>query len=367
MRLLVVYLGFVWFVIGCSGDAPTAPPRMVPEVDVAAPISARIDLWDEYTGRFEAVEQVAVRARVSGYLKSINFADGQPVEEGDVLFVIDQRPFTIALKSAKSRYDLAQKELTRGRDLRRKNSISQEVLDRRVSEFELASAELERAKLDLEFTQVKAPISGLVSRDLVNPGNLVNGSATNATLLTTIVKVDPIHFYFEAGEQELLKYQRLGQSNKRESSRTAANPVQVKLQDETEFVHKGVMDFVDNRIDPSTGTIQGRAIFNNEEGFILPGLFGRARLIAQKDYQAILIPDAAISSDQSRKYVFVVDETNKVSRKYIEIGDLYNLDLRVVESGLEGSETLVVNGIMRVRAGVPVTPKRVDLAAKYKF
>jgi RND family efflux transporter MFP subunit len=369
MRLLNSFatfcsLSMLW---ACSPQKPELQQVPMPQVDIGQPIRAVINEWDEYTGRFEAVDQVEIRARVSGYLQSVEFSDGQMVNKGDVLFVVDQRPFNIALKSAQSRLKLAEKELKRGRELRNKNSISEEEVDKRTNEFELATAQLDEAELNLEFTQVKAPISGLVGRDLVNPGNLVNGTATSATLLTTIVSVNPIHFYFTAGERDLLKYIRLQQTDKRESSRTKANPVKIKLQDEDEYVHTGFMDFVDNRVDISTGTIQGRAILDNPNGSILPGIFGRMRLLGRKDLNTILIPDSAIGTDQSRKFVYVINEQNILSRKFIEVGNLHTQELRVIESGLSESDQVVVNGLLRARAGATVEPNMVDIASQYTF
>lgn len=368
MRAISITLLAVTFTLfGCTQKNPAQPQRGAPQVDVSKPIAAVITQWDEYTGRFGAVSEVEIRARVSGYLEKVNFKDGQLVKKGDTLFVIDQRPFQIALKGAQSRYNLAKKELTRGQDLRSKNSISQEEVDRRLNELELAQAELDSAKLDMEFTEVKAPIDGLVSRDLVNVGNLVNGSPTSATLMTTLVSISPIHFYFEAGEKALLKYQRLSQSEQRQSSRTASNPVKVKLQDEKEYVHEGVMDFVDNRIDQSTGTIQGRAILNNDDGFILPGFFGRIRLLARENAHVMLVPDTIIGTDQSRKFVYIVNSEGKIDRKFIEIGELHTRELRVVESGLTTEDTIVVNGLMRIRPGAPVETQVVDITAQYQY
>lgn len=368
MRLLIfAMLTCSVFLSGCSKEPAQQQQQQLPQVDVSQPIQAVITQWDEYTGRFEAVNQVEIRARVSGYLEQVNFKDGQMVSKGDTLFIIDQRPFKIALKSAKSRVDLARKELDRGVDLRKKNSISQEEVDRRKNEFDIASAAMENAQLELEFTEVKSPIDGLVSRDLVNVGNLVNGSATNATLLTTVVSINPIHFYFDAGEGDLLKYLRLSQSDKRESSRTAPNPVKIKLQDEDDYDHPGVMDFVDNRVDQSTGTIVGRAILDNSDGFLLPGIFGRIRLLSRENVEALLVPDAIIGTDQSRKFVYIIDEEGKVGRKFVSLGELHTQELRVIESGLDTSDTIIVNGLMRARPGMPVETTTIDIASQYEY
>ncbi|PKG98492.1 efflux RND transporter periplasmic adaptor subunit [Paraglaciecola sp. MB-3u-78] len=352
---------------GCSEPVKQAQQQSAPEVDVSQPIQAVITQWDEYTGRFAAVNQVQIRSRVSGYLQQTKFQDGQAVKKGDVLFVIDQRPFEIALKSAGSRFELAKKELERGKDLRNKNSLSQEEVDRRTNEYDLAWAALESAKLEMEFTEVKSPINGVVSRDYVNVGNLVTGGASGATLLTTVVSVDPIHFYFDAGERDLLKYIRLSQSDKRESSRTKSNPVQVRLQDEQEFSHLGVMDFVDNQIDPGTGTIQGRAILDNPGGFILPGIFGRMRLLSQENVSVTLVPDLIVGTDQSRKFVYVVTKENKIERKFVSLGELHTQDLRIITEGLLPDDNIIVNGIMRARPGAVVSPKQVDIASQYSY
>ncbi|MFT2090782.1 efflux RND transporter periplasmic adaptor subunit [Paraglaciecola sp. 2405UD69-4] len=353
--------------VACSKEQNATQARPMTEVDVSNPIAAVVDIWDEYTGRFEAVDYVEIRARVSGYLEEIKFEDGQQVKAGDVLFVIDQRPFQINLQSAQSNLDITEKEYKRGLELKNNNSISQEESDRRASEYQLALAAFDEAKLDLEFTEVKSPIDGIVSRDLVNKGNLVTGGASGATLLTTVVSVDPIHFYFEAGERDLLKYLRLAQSETRKSSRVYPNEVKVRLQDEAEFSHFGVMDFVDNKVDDSTGTIQGRAVFDNKDGFILPGLFGRISLIETKNAKVILVPDSIIGTDQSRKYVMVIDDENKVGRKYVTLGKLHSKELRIIKSGLSPEDRVIVNGFVRTRPGATVSPNSVDISKQYSL
>jgi RND family efflux transporter MFP subunit len=363
------FLLFFLLVLVSSCSEHQSQPQQVsaPEVDISQPIQAVITQWDEYTGRFAAVNQAQIRARVSGYLQQTNFKDGQAVKKGDVLFVIDQRSFKIALKSASSRFDLAKKELDRGKDLRSKNSLSEEEVDRRINEYQLAEAALENAKLEMEFTEVKSPINGVVSRDYVNEGNLVTGGASGATLLTTVVSLDPIHFYFDAGERDLLKYIRLSQLDKRESSRTKSNPVQIRLQDEQEFSHLGVMDFVDNQLDQGTGTIQGRAILDNPGGFILPGIFGRMRLLSQENVSVTLVPDIIIGTDQSRKFIYVVTSENKIDRKFVTLGELHTQDLRIITAGLNPNDNILVNGMMRARPGATVSPKQVDITSQYSY
>ncbi|MFT6779053.1 MAG: multidrug efflux system membrane fusion protein [Paraglaciecola sp.] len=370
MRLNICYFSMLLLIAmasSCSKPNQQQQQKSAPEVDISRPIQAVITQWDEYTGRFAAVNQAKIRARVSGYLKRTTFKDGQAVKKGDVLFVIDQRPFKIALKSAESRFDLATKELDRGNDLRRKNSLSQEEVDRRTNEYQLALAALENAQLKMEFTEVKSPIDGVVSRDYVSEGNLVSGGDSGATLLTTVVSLNPIHFYFDAGERDLLKYIRLSQSDKRESSRTKSNPVQIRLQDEQEFNHLGVMDFVDNQVDQGTGTIQGRAILDNPGGFILPGIFGRIRLLSQENVSVMLVPDIIVGTDQSRKFIYVVTAENKIARKFVSLGKLHTQDLRIITEGLHPDDNILVNGMMRARPGVTVSPKQVDITSQYSY
>ncbi len=364
MKLIFALIIAPLFLSACEEEEQAAPAG--PEIKVSTPYVKTITEWDEYTGRFRAVEEVEVRARVSGYLKEVTFEDGQIVSEGDVLFVIDQRPFAIALKEAEAQHTLAKKEFDRAVTLRKRGAASQELLDSRTQALAMAEAALDRARLNMEFTQVKAPISGRISRDLVTKGNLINGSDLNATTLTSIVSLDPIHFYFEASERELLKYIRLDQAGKREASRTKANPVEVQLQDETGYPHKGHMDFVDNRIDISTGTIQGRAVIPNPDGIIQPGIFGRARLLASEEYEAILVPDALIGTDQSRKFVYVVNDENTVQMRPVTLGPVYDTTWRIIRNGLNAEDRIVARSIQRVRPGMVITPAEVSLTDEYQ-
>lgn len=353
--LFILLLFTPLWLASCKESTENAAAPPAPEVTVSAPLKKNIIEWDEYTGRFQAVERVEVRARVSGYLEEIRFKDGDIVQEGDVLFVIDQRPFQIALDRAQAQYELAYKDFKRVEGLRNSKAVSQEDFDSRLQEFRVAKADLEDAKLDVEFTEIKAPVKGRVSRNLADVGNLVNGDVLNATLLTTIVSLDPIHFYFEASEQELLKYVRLDRSGARPGSDDNPNPIYVKLQDEKEFSRVGRMDFVDNEVDAGTGTIQGRALFSNENTVIYPGMFGRARLLGSGRYEAMLVPDEVIGTDQSRKFVMVVNGEGKAQRKFVEIGPLRDSGLRIIRSGLDSSDQIIINGLQRARPGTPVT------------
>jgi RND family efflux transporter MFP subunit len=375
-RQLVVLCAVVGFLWGCTKQpSPPAPPP--PEVDVAKPIVREVIEWDEFTGRLAAIDTVEVRPRVSGYLESVHFREGQIVTKGDLLFVIDPRPFRAVLAAAEadvagaqSRLELARNDLQRSENLVRTGAVSAEDFDRRSkaaveaqASLDSAKARLDQAKLDVEFTEVRAPINGRTSNYAVTVGNLVSGgAASQATLLTTIVSLDPIHCYIDASEQEYLKYTRLAESGSRPSSRDKPNPVRIALIDENDFRHEGAMDFVDNRIDPFTGTMRGRAVLNNPEGTLVPGLFVRLRLIGETKAGAVLIPDNAIGTDQANRIVYVVDEKNTVTLRTVKLGRLID-GLRVISSGLNGEERVVVSGLQRARPGATVTPHEVDLDA----
>ena len=352
----LVLLSCIFLTLMACNDADQQSTQAPPPAEVvfAKPLKKNITQWDEYTGRFEAVNNVSIRSRVTGYLTEVRFEDGDYVEEGQVLFVIDPRSFEYAVSRAQAQYSLADKEFKRADRLGRSSAISQEDIDRRFQELQVADAALKQARLDLEFTQVKAPISGKVSRDFVNVGNLVRA---NETVLTRVVSVEPMHFYFDASQAELLKYIRLDRAGKRPSSDYSPNPIFIRLQDEKRYVHQGYMDFVDNVVDTDTGTIQGRALVPNPDSIINSGMFGRARLLGASDVETILVPDSAINTEQSRKFVYVVTDENTVSRSYVTLGRVRDSGLYVIESGLTGDERIVISGIQRIRApDQPVTP-----------
>src|SRR5216117_93387 len=349
--------------------APAPPP---PKVKVVQAVAREITEWDEYTARLDAIYSVDVRPRVSGYLQSIHFQDGAIVHKGDLLFLIDPRPYEAALRRAEadvdlaeSRLALARKHFARAADLLGSHAISQEESDIRASNLRQAEASVEEAqaavdaaKLDVEFTRVSAPVAGRVGRKLVTEGNLINGGVgTQGTLLTTIVSLDPIYAYFEADEGALLKYSRLARTGQRPSSRDYKNPVHVALADEEGFPHEGVMDFVDNQVDRGTGTIVGRALLPNPDLSLIPGLFARLRLPGSGRYRAILLPDEAIGSDQSQKFVFVVDGDSKAQYRTVKIGPLVD-GLRVVREGVMPEDWVVVAGLQRVRPGLVVDAQR---------
>lgn len=341
-------------------------------VPVAAvqPIARELVEYDEYTGRFAAVNRVNVRARVSGYLSATEFTEGQVVRAGDLLFVIDQRPFEIAVTAAKAELEemraglsLAKTEAGRARTLRKNLVISQEDLDQRIqaevvaaSRLSKAQASLARAELNLGFTEVRAPIDGRIGRRLLDVGNMVVGGDMQGTLLTSIVQEDPIHFYFEVSEADFLRYARLHQSGARIASRNTPNAISVKLLDEEEFLHHGVMDFVDNELHATTGTVQGRGLLPNPGGLLQPGLFGRLRLPGSGLHQVILLPDKVIQFDQSRRFVFVINPEGLIERRWITTGPIAE-GLRIVREGLDGSELVAASGFHRMRAGMQVAPQ----------
>jgi RND family efflux transporter MFP subunit len=354
----------------CNKPSAAAPPP--PKLKVVQPLVREITEWDEFTARLDAVDSVEVRPRVGGYLESINFQDGALVKKGDVLFSIDHRPYSAALRRteadralANTRLVLARKNNARAAQLLASHAISQEESDIRESTLRQAEASLQEAeaavdaaRLDVEFTEVSAPISGRVGRKLVTEGNLITGGlGSQGTLLTTIVSLDPIYAYFEADEGSLLKYDRLAREGQRPSSREYRNPVHVGLADEKGFPHEGVMDFVDNQVDRGTGTILGRALLPNPDLSLVPGLFARLRLPGSGQYRATLLPDEAIASDQSQKFVYVVDRENKTQYRPVEIGPLVD-GLRVIRKGVAPEDWVVVAGLQRARPGITVDAQR---------
>jgi len=349
--------------------ASTPPP---PKVTVATPVKRMLTDFDEYVGRFAAVDSVEVRARVSGYLDSVDFKDGQMVKTGDLLFTIDKRSFQNAvdqaratLVTAKSNLAYAKSDLERGQSLVTQKTITEQIFEQRAQAFRNAQASvsgaeaaLRQAELDLGFTELRAPIDGRIGARLVSPGNLVTGGTSgNTTLLATIVSTDPIYFDFTFDEASYLHYERLGKDGSDVASRRGGVEVTLKLIDESGFPHNGRMDFVNNVINTSTGTILARAVFDNPNGMFTPGMFGRIRVPASPRYEALLVPDAAIGTEQTRKYVFVVGADNKVSERYVTLGQTTPDNLRVIKSGLKPDDRVIVNGLMRARAGIKVTPQ----------
>ena len=341
-----------------------------PQVTVANPLVKDVTDWDEFTGRLYAVESVDVRPRVSGYLQSINFTEGSIVNKGDLLYVIDPRPYQAILdqtkadlRRAEASVDLAENDLARAERLFKSHTISQEEMDARSTQkrealatLEAARANVTSARLNVEFTHIKAPITGRISRTHVTEGNLVTGGDFESTLLTTIVSLDPIYVYFTADEQHVLHYIRMDMAGTRKSSRVKPNPVKLKLADEEDYMHEGHMDFVDNQIDLATGTMRARAIVDNPDYILVPGMFADVSLRGEGPYETLLIPDSAINVDQTIRFVYVIDENNTVKRQQIKTGEIH-YGLRAVRSGLNKEDKVIINGIQRVRAGMQVTPE----------
>ncbi len=349
--------------------AQGGPPA--PKVVVSKPVAKRVPRWDEFTGRFEPMESVEVRPRVSGFIEQIHFRDGQMVQKDDVLFTIDPRPYQIALDSAKADVMKAKAQVVfaaadyeRGQQLVDSRTIPVKDLDQRranldsaVATAQSADAALRNAALNLEWSEVRAPLGGRISDRKVDVGNLVaGGQGTSTTLLTTIVRLDPIYFVFEASEADYLRYARRAAAGGNESARDAPTPVQINLADETDWPHRGVMNFVDNRLSSRSGTIRGRAILDNKDQFLAPGTFGRVRVFGG-DIDAVLIPDQAVSSDQANKVVMTVGPDNKIVPKPVVLGPMAD-GLRVVTSGLAASDVVVISGIANpfVRPGALVDP-----------
>jgi RND family efflux transporter MFP subunit len=354
---------------GCDKPAQQPAASAPPPVTVAQPTKRTVTDWDEFTGRFEAIQQVQIRARVTGFVTGIEFKDGAFVKTGDLLYVIDPRQYeAIAeqargqLLDAKAKAELAERELARAQQLIKTQAVAESIVDQRRQQLESAQAAvlqaegaLRRAELDVEFTKIKSPIDGRVSRHLVTVGNLVQGSESGATLLTSIVSLDPIHVYFDMDESIYLRNNQLWFEGKRPSSRDTPNPVQIILSGETKPSREGTMDFLDNRLDVGTGTLRGRALVPNQDLSILPGQFARVRVIGSAPYEALLLPDTAIASDQSRKIVFVVKSDDTVEAKPVTLGPIDG-GLRVVREGLAPDDRVIVEGLQRARIGAKVAP-----------
>ena len=380
MRCLSKVPGLVWWglavsILSASAAPAQAPPP--PSVTVAKPIAKRITTWDEYSGRFEAMESVEVRPRVSGFVDKVHFKDGQVVKAGDPLFTIDPRPFEIAAASAraeiaraKATVALAASEVERAAPLVRSGAVTERDFTQRSAnlsvteaQLQVAEAALKSAELNLEWTVVRAPISGRISDRKVDPGNLVIGGEQGTTLLTTIVALDPIHFLFDVSESDYLRYQRLSTSGQRASSRDSSNPVRIRLSDETDWTHEGAMDFVDNQLNPRSGTMRGRAVLPNKDQLFAPGIFARLRLFGG-EVDALLVPDSSIVSDQMRKIIFIVGDDGVVKGSPVTLGPIAE-GLRVVTSGLSADDNVIIDGLANpmVRPGTKVTVETGEIKA----
>ena len=366
-------------VAGCSEPSASpenaAPPP--PSVSVAEVVVKEVAPWDEFTGHVEAVETVEVRPRVAGYVERFNFQEGEEVKEGKVLFVIDQRPFKAELMRAeaelaraRARAELTRAQALRARKLIDKRVLSEDDFDERLTADAQAKADIRAAevavdvaKLDLEYTEIRSPIDGRAGRALVTPGNLVSGGdmVPEATLLTTVVSLDPVYVYFEVDEQTYLRYGAMARNGERPSARKVATPVFVGLANEQGFPHEGRMDFVDNRVDPATGTIGARAVLDNRERRFTPGLFARIKLIGSGRFSAVLVDDKAVLTDQDRQYVYVLGPGNTAERRDVKLGRLID-GLRVVSDGLAPGDKVIVHGVQKVFfPGMAVIPEAIGM------
>lgn len=347
--------------LGCAAPTPSAPPP--PAVTVAPVVSQEVTEWDEFTGRFEAVDAVEIRPRVSGYIKRVVFDEGKEVRKGDVLFEIDPRPYEADLARAQAELEqartaaaLAQRDVERGQRLVSINALSREEFDgrttasqRAAAAIQIAEAAVTNARLNLEWTTVRSPISGRVGRAEVTEGNLVQAGST--VVLTSVVSLDPIYVAFEGDEQSFLKYAALARNGSRNSSRT---PISLGLSDEGDkYPYAGYVDFVDNQLNPETGTIRIRAIVSNKDRRFTPGLYARVKLVGSGQYNATLIQDRAVGTDQDKKFVMVLGADSTVTYRAVKLGRMVN-GLRIVQDGIKPGEQIVINGLQRIRTGSKV-------------
>lgn len=358
--------------LSACGQTPPGPPK--PHVSVAYPIVKRVIDWDDFIGRFQAIQDVTVMPRVSGAITQVLFKNGQDVKAGQPLFIIDPRPFRAAydqavaeIANARATEANAKANYQRGKQLVAVNALSRELYEGRlaaeqtaVAQVEAAKAACETTRLNLEFTTIKAPVDGRMSDRNVSIGDIVTA---NTTALTRVVTLDPIWFNFEGAESFLLKYQRAAEAGTRGSSRTTPNPLDIQLADESGYPHRGHMVFVDNTVDPQSGTVRAKAEFSNPDHFLTPGMFGRARLLASGAYQAMLIPDESIITDQARRLVYVVDASGKVAAREVETGPIV-IGLRVIRTGLKASDKVVLDGLARLQPGIEVEETLTKLTAR---
>jgi RND family efflux transporter MFP subunit len=342
-----------------EASAPVAPPA--PKVTVAAVEQQLVTDYEELTGHVDAMETVELRARVSGHLDTVHFQAGQLVKKGDILFTIDPRWYRAQFDLASARAEVATREAARAEKLLAASAISSEEAESRRAAAAEARAALATAQLDLEHTEVRAPIAGRISRAFVTPGNLVAGSPGNATLLTTIVTVGDAYVYADLDEATLLKFNRLAREG-RILMRNGRIPVDLQLADETDYPRHGYIESTDNRVNPATGSLAVRLVFPNDDNALIPGLFARVRVPVSAPTSALLISERAIGTDQSQKFVFAVGADNTVTYRTVKLGSVID-GKRVVREGLSPGETIIVNGLQRVRPGMTVAPELQALAA----
>lgn len=377
MKFYFIPLAFL-ALVQCKSEKQSAggPPPPMP-IQVAHPVSKTVALTETYTGRFTPVEEVNLQARVSGYLESVHFTEGQKVEKGDLMFRIDPRVFDAALaraeaiqKQAFARLGLAKSNFATSEKLVKQSAVSKEEFNTRESELAQAEADLlaaeanlRSAQLDKEFAEIHAPISGIAGRFNATVGNFISGGNANATLLTTIVPHDPIYCNFEVDERRVLQFTRLffkGQAGGREGKQSE---VEIAVSDSDEFEYKGLINFTENQLDPTTATLQIRAMVENKNEFLTPGLFARVRVPVGEPSEQLLVRDAALGFDQDKRFAWVLNKDNSVERRYVETGTLEG-DMRIIVSGLEKDELIAISGIQLLRPGMPFAPTTVPMIAE---
>ncbi len=367
---------------GCENktdsDAKTAQAKL-PVVKVAQALIQDIAEWDEYIGRIEAISSVDVRARVGGYLEKVNFKAGEMVKKDDLLFLIDPKPFKAQLnyaeaelEQAKAKRELAKNDMARAEGLFRGKAISAEEYDARSKGLREAAAAVQSgeanvatAKLNLDFTNIRAPISGRIGRELITEGNLVGGGGADATRLTFIVPTDPVYVYVDADERSVLKYRRQSQQDGSDNIGARKTPAQLALTDETDFPHPGTLDYISPREDAATGTVSLRGVFANPDGLLSPGFFARMRVGGIAPYPGILLPDQAIATDQSQRFVWVVNQDNQVEYRKVVLGAHIGQS-RVITEGLKPEEWIVVEGLQKLKSGLKVEPERISLTEPHE-
>lgn len=375
---MILVTAILALAIGCTPSRPKLVEGPPPGVTVSKPLQKQITDYNEYTGKVEAVETVTVKARVFGYLEKVNFTDGQEVSKGKVLFEIDPRPYQAALdqaeakvKLAQTRESLARADHARSEKLLRSGSIGREEFDKTLAAMDeagasvrAAQADLEQDKLNLGFTKIASPIDGKIGKQLVNPGNLVHGSEANATSLATIVSMDPVYIYFDVDEPAMYRYKQQAIKDGRMADasdvKSAKIPVKAGLVGDTDYPYEGYIDFVDNRVDPGTGTIKVRAVFKNPKRLLVPGSFARVTIAEGQPYPALLVPERAVGNDLGQKYLYVVNSNNTVEYRPVKLGTLHGI-WRVVTSGIDKDDRVIINGLQRARQGAKVAPDELPI------
>ncbi len=360
-------------ITSCDSQSHSDSPALPPHVKIAQPLSQEVTEWDEYTGRIEAVSSVDIRARVSGYLEKVNFKAGAKVKKGDLLFEIDPKPFTAQLQyavseleRAKAKHELAKNDLERAERLFSGKAISEEEHDARskgsretIAAVQSAEANVNTAKLNLEYTKIRAPIDGRIGRELITEGNLVSGGGGDATRLTFIVSTDPVYVYVDADEHLALKYRRQAHQEGNKVKGTDQTPAELAVSDEANFPHPGHLDYISPRADTATGSVSIRGVFSNSDDVLSPGYFARMRVRASAPYQAILVPDKAIATDQAQHFLWVVNQEQKVEYRTVVLGAHIGQS-RVITTGLDPNEWIVIEGLPRMMPGIKVNPERIS-------